>query len=472
MFSLRVDILKILIIAALKSKGKYGHFIRWIFIAIDFIVLNASFWAACLLSHFYYGKQVGLMLNLSFLVVVYVLSTLHDKRVVYIDRVLMLLVKYVIMHFVVFLLLISFIDRSIPWGVIALFYGIFTLSLTIWWIVSRKLLKWYRSKGFNYKKIVIIGGGRSGAGVRLMRQLEQDQGYGYHIVGFFNDEPAPEIPNFKGGVGELSSFIDENSVDEIYCAIPENERQELQQIINLAERNAIDFYYVPQFSKYISRRFEVETFGTVPVMSIHPHPLHNPINKAIKRGFDLLVSSVVLLFSPIIFLPIAIGVKLSSPGPVFFRQERTGYRGKSFQCLKFRSMRVNDKSDSLQATKDDPRKTKFGNFIRKTSLDELPQFINVFKGDMSIVGPRPHMVQQTQEYSELIDKYMLRHTIKPGITGWAQVNGFRGPTDELWKMEKRVELDVWYAENWNFMLDIKIMFLTVFNAIRGEQNAL
>ncbi len=460
----------------MKGKRQYGQFIRWIFIAIDFVVLNVSYIATCLLTDIqhqpFYGKPVWLMLNLSFLAVVFVLSTLHDKRVVYIDRVLMLLLKYMLLHVVIFLMLLSFVDEVISWKTIALFYTIFALSLATWWIVSRKLLKWYRSKGFNYKKIVIIGGGTSGAGMRLMQQLKEDEGYGYHIVGFFDDEPVKDLNAYRGGVNELESFIEKNSIDEIYCAIPENERQELQHIINVAERNAIDFYYVPQFSKYISRRFEIETFGAVPVMSIHPHPLQNPLNKAIKRGFDLLVSSFVLLCSPIVFLPIAIGVKLSSPGPVFFRQERTGYRGKSFQCLKFRSMRVNDKSDTLQATKDDPRKTKFGNFIRKTSLDELPQFINVFKGDMSIVGPRPHMVQQTHEYSELIDKYMLRHTIKPGITGWAQVNGFRGPTDELWKMEKRVELDVWYTENWNFMLDIKIMFLTVFNAIRGEKNAL
>ena len=460
----------------MKGKRQYGQFIRWIFIAIDFVVLNVSYIATCLLTDIqhqpFYGKPVWLMLNLSFLAVVFVLSTLHDKRVVYIDRVLMLLLKYMLLHVVIFLMLLSFVDEVISWKTIALFYTIFALSLATWWIVSRKLLKWYRSKGFNYKNIVIIGGGTSGAGMRLMQQLKEDEGYGYHIVGFFDDEPVKDLDAYRGGVNELESFIEKNSIDEIYCAIPENERQELQHIINVAERNAIDFYYVPQFSKYISRRFEIETFGAVPVMSIHPHPLQNPLNKAIKRGFDLLVSSFVLLCSPIVFLPIAIGVKLSSPGPVFFRQERTGYRGKSFQCLKFRSMRVNDKSDTLQATKDDPRKTKFGNFIRKTSLDELPQFINVFKGDMSIVGPRPHMVQQTHEYSELIDKYMLRHTIKPGITGWAQVNGFRGPTDELWKMEKRVELDVWYTENWNFMLDIKIMFLTVFNAIRGEKNAL
>ena len=460
----------------MKSKGKYGHFIRWIFLVVDFFVLNASYLITCLLTDIqhqpFYGKQVWLMLNLSFLAVVYVLNSLHDKRVVYIDRMLMLLVKYILLHAVIFLMLFFFVDNEISWKTIALFYGIFAILLAVWWIVSRKVLKWYRSKGFNYKKIVIIGGGTSGAGKRLMQELERDQGYGYHIIGFFNDEPVNDISSYRGNVKDLEEFIKNTAVDEIYCAIPENERQELQNIINLAERNAIDFYYVPQFSKYISRRFEIEMFGAVPVMSIHPHPLQNPFNKAIKRCFDLLVSSFVLLLSPIIFLPIAIGVKLSSPGPVFFKQERTGYRGKSFKCLKFRSMRINDKSDSLQATKDDPRKTKFGNFIRKTSLDELPQFINVFLGDMSIVGPRPHMVQQTKEYSELIDKYMLRHTIKPGITGWAQVNGYRGPTNELWMMEKRVEYDVWYAESWNLMLDIKIMYLTVLNAIRGEKNAL
>lgn len=460
----------------MKSKGKYGHFIRWIFLVVDFFVLNASYLITCLLTDIqhqpFYGKQVWLMLNLSFLAVVYVLNSLHDKRVVYIDRMLMLLVKYILLHAVIFLMLFFFVDNEISWKTIALFYGIFAILLAVWWIVSRKVLKWYRSKGFNYKKIVIIGGGTSGAGKRLMQELERDQGYGYHIIGFFNDEPVNDIASYRGNVKDLEEFIKNTAVDEIYCAIPENERQELQNIINLAERNAIDFYYVPQFSKYISRRFEIEMFGAIPVMSIHPHPLQNPFNKAIKRCFDLLVSSFVLLLSPIIFLPIAIGVKLSSPGPVFFKQERTGYRGKSFKCLKFRSMRINDKSDSLQATKDDPRKTKFGNFIRKTSLDELPQFINVFLGDMSIVGPRPHMVQQTKEYSELIDKYMLRHTIKPGITGWAQVNGYRGPTNELWMMEKRVEYDVWYAESWNLMLDIKIMYLTVLNAIRGEKNAL
>ncbi|MGN1238611.1 MAG: sugar transferase, partial [Muribaculaceae bacterium] len=175
--------------------------------------------------------------------------------------------------------------------------------------------------------------------------------------------------------------------------------------------------------------------------------------------------------SPIVLIPVAVGIKISSPGPIFFRQKRTGYRGKEFWCYKFRTMRVNKDSDKLQATRNDPRKTRFGDFLRRSSIDELPQFFNVWRGDMSIVGPRPHMVKHTQDYSALIDKYMLRHTIKPGITGWAQVNGLRGQTEHLWQMEKRVEYDVWYAENWNMMLDFKIVFLTVYNAVKGEKNA-
>lgn len=170
-------------------------------------------------------------------------------------------------------------------------------------------------------------------------------------------------------------------------------------------------------------------------------------------------------------IPVAVAVKLSSPGPVFFRQKRTGYRGREFQCFKFRTMRLNSDSDSLQATEKDPRKTKVGNFLRHSSIDELPQIWNVFIGDMSLVGPRPHMLSHTEEYSRLIDKYMVRHMVKPGITGWAQVNGYRGPTHELWQMEKRVKYDVWYIEHWSMLLDLKIMVRTVINALKGESNA-
>ena len=192
----------------------------------------------------------------------------------------------------------------------------------------------------------------------------------------------------------------------------------------------------------------------------------------IKRLFDIVVSLIaIVIVSATILIPIIIAIKLSSKGPILFKQKRTGYRGREFVCLKFRTMKVNADADTRQATKDDPRKTKVGDFLRKTSLDELPQFLNVLYGNMSVVGPRPHMVKQTDEYRKLINRYMVRHTIKPGITGLAQVSGFRGQTEKLWQMEKRVEYDVKYIENWTFWLDIKIMVRTVLNAVQGEKNA-
>ena len=221
----------------------------------------------------------------------------------------------------------------------------------------------------------------------------------------------------------------------------------------------------------MARSFELHAVGHIPVLSILHNPLSYTFNRMLKRSFDIAVSGLFLCVYPLIYIPVAFAIRMSSPGPVYFRQERTGYLGRPFKCLKFRTMRLNDGSNSIQATKDDPRKTRIGDFLRRTSIDELPQFINVFRGDMSIVGPRPHMLAHTEQYAELIDRYMLRHAVKPGITGWAQVNGFRGPTDELWKMERRVECDVWYIENWSLLLDLKIMVRTFINVFHTDENA-
>ena len=210
----------------------------------------------------------------------------------------------------------------------------------------------------------------------------------------------------------------------------------------------------------------------VPILYIREEPLRQVSNRFVKRAFDVAVSGAFLctLF-PVVYLFVALGIKLTSKGPVFFIQERSGENGRTFGCIKFRSMRVNDEADRVQATKNDPRKTRFGSFLRKSSIDELPQFINVLKGDMSIVGPRPHMLQHTELYSKLVNKYMVRHLIKPGITGWAQVTGYRGETHELSQMEGRVRRDIWYLENWSLLLDIRIMLLTVWNALKRDENA-
>lgn len=217
---------------------------------------------------------------------------------------------------------------------------------------------------------------------------------------------------------------------------------------------------------------EVEMINGMPVLSLRKEPLRKTYNKAIKRAFDIFVSGVFLVTCFWwIYLIVALITKITMPGPVFFRQKRNGLLGEEFYCLKFRSMKVNKEADRLQATKNDPRKTKWGNLMRHYSIDELPQFINVFMGSMSVVGPRPHMVRHTEEYSALIDKYMVRHFVKPGITGWAQVSGARGETEYLWQMEDRIKKDIWYIENWSLWLDIKIMYYTVRNAVFGDGQA-
>lgn len=226
------------------------------------------------------------------------------------------------------------------------------------------------------------------------------------------------------------------------------------------------------YGNYLKRRMHLELIGSVPVLDIRQEPLAQPENRLAKRLFDIVFSLLFLCtIFPIIFIIIGLAIKITSPGPIFFKQKRSGEENKEFWCYKFRSMRVNKDSDKVQATLNDPRKTRLGNFMRKTSIDELPQFINVLLGDMSVVGPRPHMLKHTEEYSKLIDKYMVRHLVKPGITGWAQVTGFRGETKELWQMEGRVERDIWYLEHWTFMLDLYIIYKTVKNAVKGEKEA-
>lgn len=218
-------------------------------------------------------------------------------------------------------------------------------------------------------------------------------------------------------------------------------------------------------------RLKPEMMGDTLTYTNHLEPLSSITNKLIKRLFDVIVSTTFCICMIPIIPIIALIIKIQSPGPIFFKQERTGFAGKTFYCYKFRSMHVNQDADIAQATKNDPRKFAFGNFMRKTNIDELPQFWNVLKGDMSIVGPRPHMLHHTEIYSELIDKYMVRHFCKPGITGWAQVTGFRGETKELWQMEERVERDIWYIEHWTFMLDIKIIYKTIKSVIIPDKHA-
>ena len=464
----------------MKSKGRYGQFVKWIFSIVDLLIVNLVFVFTIFLDYRvkaaaggFTTRPMWLALNVAMLICIYLYNEVHEKRVIYAERVVGKAVNLVLTHAGIFITLTSLLRQpDVPWRQVMVFYVVFFLALASWWVISRQLVKLYRNHGFNFKRVIVIGGGT--VGVRLIDEMLGDQGYGYQIVGFFDDNPKARSASaaYQGTLNDVETFVKTHQVDEMFCAVPDIEdNQNVAHMIRIADNNAVDFYYVPQFGRTVTRQFELSSVGDVPILAVHPYPLKNPINRLFKRAFDLLVSTVLLILSPLVIIPVAIGIKLSSPGPIFFIQKRTGYRGQAFNCYKFRTMRINADSDTLQASKGDPRVTRFGNFLRRTSIDELPQFYNVWRGEMSIVGPRPHMVAQTEMYSELIDKYMLRHTIKPGITGWAQVRGFRGQTEELWQMEKRVELDVWYAENWTFFMDLKIIFRTVLNALKGEDNA-
>ena len=458
----------------MNGKQRYGKFIGLLFSTVDLAVLNICYFVTLVItgrdSHFA-DDIVWLFINLAMLVVFYFFGNVHKRRVLNADIVALQSLKSVLLHAAITLSASALVSGyDIGWRTAAWFYGLFTVSLTGWWVLSKQLLKAYRTRGFNYRRVVVIGGGEIGS--RLVKELTADASYGYRILGFFDDNHAFEtVEGYRGTLDDVEKFVQDHLIDEMYCAVPDTDKDNVTRMMRIAERNAVDFYYVPQFGPTVKRQFELYSIGNVPLMAIRPYPLSGTVNRAVKRTFDIIVSLLAIALILPFFPFIALGIKLSSPGPIFFTQKRTGYRGREFDCLKFLTMRVNDQADTLQATKDDPRKTAFGNLLRKTNIDELPQFINVLLGDMSIVGPRPHMVRQTEEYSALIDKYMLRHTIKPGITGWAQVNGYRGQTEELWQMEKRVEYDVWYAENWNFMLDLKIMVLTIVNTFRGDKNA-
>ena len=271
-------------------------------------------------------------------------------------------------------------------------------------------------------------------------------------------ERQGSFEDFIAGMQQPESLV---LGDELYLCVSRREKDVIRSISKLCDHQVVRFFYVPVSVESIGLNLKREFLDDIEIYATYDNPLQNSVNRFVKRVFDIVLSLVFLVPTVLLFPIIYLIIKIQSPGPIFFKQLRTGLDGKDFYCLKFRSMHVNKDADRLQATKDDPRKYPFGNFMRKANIDELPQFWNVLRGDMSIVGPRPHMLAHTEQYSQLIDKYMVRHFVKPGVTGWAQVTGYRGETKELWQMEGRVKRDIWYMEHWSVWLDIRIIWLTI-----------
>ncbi|MBD5243317.1 MAG: undecaprenyl-phosphate glucose phosphotransferase [Bacteroides sp.] len=460
--------------AGVYQRGRYGRYLHILLGVADLVVLNivfymATFFDAALVAD--RPRTVWLLANLALLPITKWLQTSNNQRSLQMQYLISNTLKGLGLHALLFIVAMTFVGIDIEWWVYLKFYFTFLWIFLIWGIVSRLLVKRLRRSGYNFSRVAIMG--TNPTALRLGHELNNDSAFGYKLLGYFGEKPKGEFPmeEYRGTIDQFADFVKLHKVDEIFCTLSGEKEEEIKHTIEVSDDNMVRFYYIPQLGRYVTRSFELSSIGPLPIMGVRHNPLTRMSNRILKRSFDIIFSTVCLICSPIIFIPVAIAIKLSSPGPIFFKQKRTGYKGKEFDCYKFRTMKVNSQADSMQATKDDPRKTRIGNFLRKTSIDELPQFINVLKGDMSVVGPRPHMLKHTAEYSALIDKYMVRHLVKPGITGWAQVNGFRGQTEELWQMEGRVAHDVWYIEHWTFFLDMKIIVRTVTNALKGEKNA-
>lgn len=347
---------------------------------------------------------------------------------------------------------------------------LFGILLGIWKVVFSSTCEYFLVNGPS-KTAIIVGGSR--AGIELYNRYKNNLLKGYTLLGVFDDDPS-RVPDGNLYLGDTNGCIDyvlKNNVNEIICTLPFAEHKTIERLIKDSDKNLIRFKLVPEHYGYFQGALFEQSINNINALSIRVEPMENIMTRATKRLFDILFSSFVIVFILSWLYPIiAFLIKMESEGGALFNQPRSGRDNNPFICYKFRSMHVN-KMDSAQAVKNDPRITKVGAFLRKTSLDELPQFFNVLLGHMSVVGPRPHMLTHTVQYAELIDQFMVRHFIKPGITGWAQVNGLRGQTKTVNDMLARVEADVWYMENWSFMLDLKIIFITAFKSFYGDKNA-
>ena len=474
-----------------------NRLIKWLVMAGDFVVLNVLLqvfaywhwrmqqWPEGRVEIFILVNNIALMLSMLRF------STIIHLRLVGAGDIIQRLVGLTTLQAVLAYLLLKVMDYDLPIGWIQweLGTGMF-VCLVLKRYMERWLVKLYREAGRNTRMVTLVGSDPELVGV--YRKLKDDPTLGYNILGYYGEDALKEVAdasdkavgkkNIRQGnlerLGTLEDFMkglnNPDSLtlgDELYLCISRTEKSTVRRISNMCDHRVIRFYYVPVSVETMGISLKREYLDDMEVFTTYENPLQNSINRAVKRVFDIVMSTVFLIPTALIFPFVFIIMKIQSPGPIFFKQKRTGLDGKDFEMLKFRSMHVNADADRLQATKDDPRKYPFGNFMRKSNIDELPQFLNVLKGDMSIVGPRPHMLLHTEMYSELIDKYMVRHFVKPGLTGWAQVTGFRGETKELWQMEGRVKRDIWYIEHWSIWLDVRIIWLTFKSIFIHDKNA-
>jgi len=463
---------------------RYTTFIKAINLSIDYAILNISMVIAYLIvdkSYIFWASNknylpIVLVFNLIWLLSANITGlyerVLNKDSISTYQSVFKTYLLFVCLIGFTILIVIGPKAYSIPRDYLFYALALYGFLLGVWKLIFLAIRKSDRNLLIDARNVIIVGAGR--IGMDLYQYFGSDGGRGYKVLGFFDDEPGKVLDKslYLGNTDNCIDYVITNQVDEIFCALPVTDSDKIEKLMLDADKHLIRFKIVPEYYINSKKSMFVQNFDHIPIIAVRTEPLESMLNRSVKRLFDFVFSIFVITFILSWLYPLlAIIIKMQSPGPVLFVQLRSGRDNLPFKCYKFRSMTVNNESDKQQATRNDRRVTKIGALMRRTSLDELPQFFNVLMGEMSVVGPRPHMISHTEEYSQLIDQFMVRHFMKPGITGWAQVKGHRGETKTTDAMLQRVEADVWYLENWSFLLDMKIIFLTVWNTLRGEDNA-
>ncbi len=459
---------------------QFVRLLRLCFVCLDLLMLNVSF----ALDKYYYRDKIETALevqyvylwmgfNAAWLAASWICNIYHQNSLSSFESFCRRTLRAYI-YFLAIVMIGFFIIKQ--HDISRLFIITVLVSIGLVLLVNRLVflivLQYFRNQSYLTRKVVILG--YNDMSKKLVQQLEEDT-LNTKIIGFCENElEVHELSNYPilGGVNDVVEVSRQYKATEIFSTISPDQNESIYQIIRNAEQACIRFKLIPSFNLLTNFPVHIDYFGTIPILSLRKEPLDDVANRVKKRFYDVVISSLAIIFVLSWMIPIVgLLIWIESKGPIFFIQMRSGKDNQSFGCIKFRSMKMNKDSHLIQATKNDRRITRIGKLLRRTSLDEFPQFLNVFMGQMSIVGPRPHMLQHTSDYSTRINKYMVRQFMKPGITGWAQVNGFRGETRTLWDMEGRVEFDIWYMENWSLWLDTRILFLTLYRLVTGDKNA-
>ena len=447
-----------------KNSGRFSVYLRPFSYLLDLLIVNLL--ASIILLEPFQEVYFYFFISLSWVVISWNVQFYEVFRFTKVLNILEKIVKqYIVFVIVNFAYIGYFLKSSEPSQILKYATGVIII------VASFKLFIFYFLKQFrivfggNFRKVIIVGEEKSTS--QLADFFNNNLDYGYKLVSVFSLSE-----NKKQQLEDCLKFVSEKNIDEIYCSLADLTNSDINKFIDFTDNNLKVLKFLPDGKQALTGNFKHDFYGYIPIISLRNIPLDSVENKIIKRFFDIIFSLIIIVGIMSWLIPIlAFFIKLESKGPVFFKQRRNGLNYHEFDCYKFRSMTLNEIADIEQVSKNDPRITRTGRFIRKTSIDELPQFFNVFLGDMSVVGPRPHMVSHTEMYAKRVDKFMVRHFIKPGITGMAQTNGYRGEVESEKDIINRVKLDIFYLENWSLLLDLKIVFLTIINAVKGEAKA-